>query len=203
MASLILPSTLSAQGALSVQGAARPDEGVPAIIVIPNVRIPSEGVITGGQPTPEALKSAAEHGYTTIVDLRGEGEDRGFDERALVESLGMRYVAIPISGASDLSEESARELAAALPSDGSGEGMIMVHCASGNRVGALFALKAHYVDGTPAEDALELGFDAGMTGLSDAIRDQLGLPAEAADAEQVKEGEASPSDDGASSDPGE
>jgi protein tyrosine phosphatase (PTP) superfamily phosphohydrolase (DUF442 family) len=163
-------------------GTLPPDEEAPPIIVIPNVRIPVEGVITGGQPTPEMLKSASGYGYSTIVDLRGEGEDRGFDERALVESLGMRYVSIPISGASDLTEEHARELDEALNSSGTDGGLIMVHCGSGSRVGALFALKAHYVDGVSPEEAIDFGVEAGMTTLSGAVRAELGLAPEVGEA---------------------
>jgi hypothetical protein len=57
----------------------------------------------------------------------------------------------------------------------------MVHCASGNRVGALLALRANRLEGASPEDALELGLDAGLTRLEPAVREALGLSEEAAE----------------------
>ena len=45
----------------------------------------------------------------------------------------------------------------------------MVHCASGNRVGAMLALKAAWIDGASPEEALQLGVDAGLTRLHDRV----------------------------------
>ena len=50
-----------------------------------------------------------------------------------------------------------------------------MHCASGNRVGGLFALKAFYVDGKTPEEALEIGRSAGMTRTEAVVRQELGL----------------------------
>jgi hypothetical protein len=41
----------------------------------------------------------------------------------------------------------------------------LVHCASGNRVGALFALKAHFVDGLSVPYSLAFGRTAGLDSL--------------------------------------
>jgi len=86
--------------------------------------------------------------------------------------LGMTYVSIPIAGAADISEENARRLAEVLDV---GADPVVVHCASGNRVGALFALKAYYVDGKTPEEALALGKAAGVTRLEPVVRQTLGL----------------------------
>jgi protein tyrosine phosphatase (PTP) superfamily phosphohydrolase (DUF442 family) len=50
---------------------------------------------------------------------------------------------------------------------------MIIHCASGNRVGALLALKAYYVDHASKEQALELGERAGLKGLKSAVDAQL------------------------------
>lgn len=136
-----------------------------------NGKAPFDGILTGGQPTTEQLKTLAGLGYKTVINLRGPGES-GSTDPALVESLGMTYVAIPIAGAGDVSEDNARKLAAAL---GTGADPVVVHCASGNRVGAIFALKAYYVDGATPEDALAIGQAAGVTRLEPVVRQQLGL----------------------------
>ena len=49
----------------------------------------------------------------------------------------------------------------------------MVHCASGNRVGALFALKAFHLEDADVESALASGREAGLTKLEETIRERL------------------------------
>lgn len=140
---------------------------------IRNVKTPLEGVTSGGQPTDNELRQAAELGYKTVVNLRTDGEEIPFDEPALVEELGMEYVRLPIAGAEGITSENAAALAAIL---NDAERPILLHCGSGNRVGALFALDAYDRLGKDAEAALQVGLDAGLTGLEPVVREKLGLP---------------------------
>ena len=71
-------------------------------IRVPNPCHPETDLLTGGQPSPDALEQASKAGYRTVVNLRGSGEAIGFDEEALVKKLGMKYVCIPIAGPADL-----------------------------------------------------------------------------------------------------
>jgi uncharacterized protein (TIGR01244 family) len=140
--------------------------------LLPNARRPAPNLLTGGQPSAEQLEALAAAGYTTIVDLRTEGEKGApSDEPERVEALGLSYVRIPVTGAAGLTEEKARELDAVLDS---AAGPAVVHCGSGNRVGALLALRAH-LDGATPEAALEHGLDAGLTRFEPAVRELLGL----------------------------
>lgn len=139
--------------------------------LLPKGRMPIDGVLTGGQPSPTQLETLAGLGYKTVINLRGSGE-RGSTDPAFVESLGMTYVSIPMTGADDVSEDNARKLAAAM---GNGDDPIVLHCASSNRVGALLAMKAYYVDGMSPDAALALGKEAGVTRLEPVVRQQLGL----------------------------
>jgi len=132
-----------------------------------------EAILVGGQPTPDQLERASELGYKTVINLR-RADEEGNTDPAQVESLGMSYIAIPINGAGDMTEEKARALAEALET---AESPVIVHCASGNRVGGLFAMKAYYVDGASPAEALRVGKAAGMTRLEPAVREKLGLPA--------------------------
>lgn len=136
-----------------------------------NGKAPFDDILTGGQPTPEQFQGLADLGYRTVINMRSTGES-GSTRASTVEALGMTYVALPIAGAQDVSEANARKLASALEAN---EHPVVVHCASGNRVGALFALKAYYVDGESAEDALAVGKAAGVTRLEPLVREQLGL----------------------------
>ncbi len=131
---------------------------------------PMTGVLAGGQPTAEMLVLAGDEGYKTVINLRDEGEP-GTGEQE-VEEAGLRYVSLPIAGAEGLTAENAHAFARVLAE---AELPAIVHCGSGNRVGALFALKAYFVDGVGAAEALELGRASGLTSLDSAVQVVLGL----------------------------
>ncbi|HEY1075594.1 MAG TPA: sulfur transferase domain-containing protein [Fontimonas sp.] len=139
---------------------------------IPNFLTPSTDISTGGRAQPADLQQAQAQGVQTVINLCPISEDPGFDEAALVASLGMEYVNIAIASAADLTPAKARELSAALAAR---RGPALVHCASGNRVGALFALKAHHVDGVAAEQAIEIGRAHGLKAMEPAVRQLLGI----------------------------
>jgi uncharacterized protein (TIGR01244 family) len=139
-------------------------------IDVPQYASPFDGVVTAGQPEPAQLEEAAEKGIKTVIDLRRPEEDRGYDEAALSEKLGMEYIQLPIAGGDDLTRENAEKLAEHLDE---AEGPFIVHCGSSNRVGALFALKAFYVDDADLATALEIGKKAGMTSLAETTRQRL------------------------------
>jgi len=140
-------------------------------IKIPKARVPFEGMLTGGQPTPEQLEQAAKMGFQTVINMRPVDEKGAIpDEADIVADLGMQYVYIPVKGAEDLTEENATRFAEALAEAGS---PLMIHCASGNRVGALFALKAVLTDGASVDEAMQIGVDTGVTRLESSIREIL------------------------------
>lgn len=181
IAPLLLLTLLAGVPALAGQATAAqtaPAQSAPSAApaveeLLPAARRPAPDLLTGGQPSAGQLEALAAAGYTTIVDLRAEGEKGApSDEPEQVESLGLSYVRIPVTGAADLTEEKARELDAVLDS---AAGPAVVHCATGNRVGALLALRAR-LDGAAPEAALEHGLDAGLTHLEPAVRELLGLP---------------------------
>ena len=132
-----------------------------------------EDSLAGGQPTADELAALAEQGFETVINLRMPDEDATTAEVA--EELGMNYVSLPIDGSAGLTEENAIAFAELL---GELEGPAVVHCGSGNRVGAMYALKAFYVDGMSSEEALAVGQEAGLTSLEDSVREQLGLTEE-------------------------
>ncbi|MGD8340069.1 MAG: sulfur transferase domain-containing protein [Gammaproteobacteria bacterium] len=136
---------------------------------IPNRAEPLAGITTGGQPSAEALAMIAEHGFAAVIDLRSAEEDRGFDEAATVEGLGMSYISLPVSGAGGISYENADALDRILSDI---DGPVLLHCASSNRVGALLALRAK-MHGADNEEALALGSDAGLTGLKPVVEGVL------------------------------
>lgn len=130
---------------------------------------PVDDLTSSGQPDAEKLALFAEAGYVAVVDLRGEGENRGLDEVSVVEGLGLDYVNLPVSGADSISWDNATKLRHILSSY---DGPVLVHCGSGNRVGALLALSKSQ-NGADDEEALAYGRAAGMTGLEPVVRSRL------------------------------
>jgi len=126
-------------------------------------------VVSSGQPSPAELEAKAEGGFVTIIDLRTEKEPRGFDEVQVVESLGMRYESLPIANAGDLNEENAERLGNLIDAS---DGPVLVHCASGNRVGALFAVLRR-LEGYSVEESIAYGRNLGMRSLEPAVLQRL------------------------------
>ena len=130
---------------------------------------PVNGITAAAQPDEAALEVCADAGYATVIDLRGTEEDRGFDEAAVVDDLGLHYVTLPIAGKDAISFDNARKLDGLLDEY---PGPVLVHCASSNRVGALLALRAS-LDGADDETALALGREGGLTSLEGIVRERL------------------------------
>jgi uncharacterized protein (TIGR01244 family) len=135
-------------------------------IVSGEVSLPESGAVSTAQPNVAALRVAADSGYVAVIDLRGGNEDRGLDEKAEVEALGMTYLSLPIVGEAAISFDNASELDRLLAGI---DGPVLLHCGSGNRVGALFALREK-LHGASDEAALEKGRAAGLTSLEDVVR---------------------------------
>ena len=139
-------------------------------IDIPNAQMPFPGILTGGQPSGQHLEQARDAGFKLVINTRGIGEPGTDIEPSYVEELGMSYLHLPVSGPADITVETAKALTDALES---AAGPVMVHCASGNRVGALFALKAFHIEGLSREDALTVGRSAGLTGMEPFVSSLL------------------------------
>ncbi|NOT30625.1 MAG: hypothetical protein HOP15_09290 [Planctomycetes bacterium] len=93
------------------------------------------GVFLASQPSAADFEQAKVGGVKTVINLRLDSEQSGFDERATVTGLGLAYVHLPWNGAEQLTDEvftRARELLS------TAERPLLVHCASANRVGALW-----------------------------------------------------------------
>lgn len=146
-------------------------DATPPLVPIPNARVTKEGLLIGGQPTPEQLLSIQEAGYRMVVTLRVDSEAGDEGEEATVERLGMKFVRIPVAGATGLTEENARALDNAL----GGEDLLpaVVHCASGQRVSALMGLKAFVVDRLSAAAAIDIAKQLGLTKLEPALRKRI------------------------------
>ena len=130
---------------------------------------PVNGITSSGQPGEEALRVFRDSGYTAIIDLRGESENRGLNEQAVVEELGMSYVPFPIEGRDAISFDAAERLNGLIEAQ---DGPVLIHCGSGNRVGAMLAL-IESLKGADDEAAIAIGKEGGLTRLEGVVRERL------------------------------
>jgi len=140
------------------------------LITIPNAQKLRPDLLTGGQPSEAQFLAAKEAGYQTVINLRGVGEPGTDTAPSMLAQAGVAYIHIPINGPGALTVDNAKLLDTALKENG---GPVMVHCASGNRVGALFALRAFHLEGHSLEEALNVGRSTGMTRMEPMVRQLL------------------------------
>ncbi len=139
------------------------------LINLPNFQVPFDSVLTGGQPTFDQIKQAAETGFKAVINLRTDKElPDPAQELTWVEGSGMKYFHIPVSVPEGLTPQKTKVFADVLSKPENYP--LIVHCKSGNRVGAMFALKAFHIDEMEIEEALLIGERAGLTKLAPTVK---------------------------------
>ena len=113
-------------------------------------------IATAGVLKDGAVPRLKTLGFATVVDLRGPDEGTAVEKKA-VGDAGIRYVNIPVRGA----PTDAQVTAFARVVEDAQNTPLLVHCASGNRVGAMWALYRAQ-KGAPAAVALEEGRAIGL-----------------------------------------
>jgi protein tyrosine/serine phosphatase len=120
---------------------------------IPNAGKVTDVLYRGAQPKEVGLSELKMLGITTIVDLRGEDRDKVAWERKHAESLGMRFVHIPVSGWSPPTDEQVAQFLSLLR-DNPGQ-KIFVHCRFGeDRTSVFIAAYRIASEKWPAEQAI-------------------------------------------------
>lgn len=141
----------------------------PSPIAIPNARF-YQGYVLGGLPSESDLDTAMAAGFESAMSLMTNDEEGGPELARYGASKGLRYLRFTIAGEDDLNESMAWQFA-------STESMLgkpaIIHCASGQRVAAIFALRAYFVDERSAEEALAIGDALGMGEFADHVRQEL------------------------------
>lgn len=111
------------------------------------------------QPSAEDYKALKDLGIKTVIDLRLEQENRGFNEKETIESLGMAYVALPWNGADQLTDEKLDTMRKLLRE---AERPLLMKCGSSNRVGAGWLAYRVLDQGVAVETALAEAKVVGM-----------------------------------------
>jgi uncharacterized protein (TIGR01244 family) len=128
-------------------------------------------VACGGATETSALEGLKADGFKAVINLR-QATERGanIDEnRARAEALGLKYLHIPFNGGAPEARTFDDFLAAI--ADTSNQ-PVYVHCASAQRVGAVWLAKRVLQDGWTVEKATE---EAKLIGLSSAPLEQFAL----------------------------
>jgi uncharacterized protein (TIGR01244 family) len=128
-------------------------------------------VACGGATETAALEGLKADGFKAVINLR-QATERGanIDEnRARAEALGLKYIHIPFNGAAPEAKTFDDFLAAVADTS---HQPVYVHCASAQRVGAVWLAKRVLQDGWAVEKATE---EARLIGLSSAPLEQFAL----------------------------
>lgn len=130
----------------------RPEPLVPAPVgSLANLQACGE-LYMGGQPTEGDLESLAGRGVRRVINLRKDGEFKDYDERARAEALGLEYVSLQFSTPEELTDDVLARSRSLLSQSGSTG--TLLHCGSGNRVGALWLAHRTLDEGVAWEKAL-------------------------------------------------
>jgi protein tyrosine/serine phosphatase len=130
---------------------------------VPNSGKINEHLYRGAQPRDPGLLELKKIGITTIVDLRGEDPKKSGWEEKRAESLGIRFVHIPVNGWSPPTNEQVAQFLS-LFRDNPQE-KVFVHCRFGDdRTGVFVASYRMAFEKLPAAQALKEMYYFGFNG---------------------------------------
>jgi len=133
------------------------------IPAIPNSGKVNDHFYRGAQPKSQGLAELKKLGINTVVDLRLEDPAKILWERQQVESLGMHFVHIPVSGWSPPTNEQVVQFLSLFHDDPAQK--IFVHCHYGeDRTGVFVATYRMAVEKWPTEQALKEMYFFGFNG---------------------------------------
>lgn len=162
---VVFPIHVFAQTAPSTQPIAQPAYGQKLHIAgIHNAGKITDVLYRGAQPKEIGFSELKLLGISTIVDLRGEDRDKIAWDKKHAESLGMRFVHIPVSGWSPPTDEQVVQFLS-LFRDSPGQ-RIFVHCRFGDdRTGVFVATYRMALEKWSSEEAMKEMYFFGFNGL--------------------------------------
>ena len=130
---------------------------------LPNGGRVNDVLYRGAQPHPVGMQELKKLGVTTIVDLRGENPGLRDSEREQAESLGIRFVSIPVSGWAPPSNDQVAQFLALFRNNRKEK--VFVHCRFGDdRTGVFVATYRMAYEGWPATQAMNEMYFFGFNG---------------------------------------
>lgn len=170
---LLFSGLLALAGALHApaQGGQAPTMTKETLSGVVNYTRVEPAIGCAGAVTVEAIPAIKAQGFKSIVNLRLAHEPGANIDasRAAAEAAGLRYIHLPFDGSAPDPAVFDRFMAAAADP---ANAPMFVHCASANRVGAVWLVKRVRQDGWPVDRALE---EATAIGLSNPALKQFTL----------------------------
>lgn len=119
-------------------------------------------VACGGATDVTALDQLEKDGFTSVINLR-QASERGAnvdESRARAEAIGLKYFHLPFSGGNP--DPAVVDRFLDVVSDTANQ-PVFIHCASANRVGAMWLVKRVLQDGWSVEKATEEAHAIGLS----------------------------------------
>lgn len=135
VASLLLVACAHSKGAAAPAPRPAPVPVQPAALGALKKVSTSGDIWLAGQPSAEDLTLLPGLGVKTVINLRPAKEQVDLDEKAQVEGLGLTYVNVPFGSPAELDDGIFAELRRLLATT---DQPFLLHCASANRVGAVW-----------------------------------------------------------------
>ena len=152
---------------LSVQAA----EISPELSAVKNISHPTSNRYGAGQPEAESFSAFAAAGVKHVINFRPPTETPNMNEAAIVTRAGMAYYNVPISGGADLTRDKGVLVDKILSQIG--DEPALLHCSSGNRVGAIMTLRAAWLKGASKAEAIAIGKSWGLTRMQPVVEKVL------------------------------
>ncbi|MGB0952515.1 MAG: beta-lactamase hydrolase domain-containing protein [Planctomycetota bacterium] len=141
----------------------------PTMVDIPNYTILSQQVAGGGFITAEQVATLPGKGYTTVINLQYERESGVAAEIAAAEAAGLQYVSVPVGGG-NFTLEHAKQVSDAIAQ---APGHVLLHCRSGGRVSAVWALTRALDEGLTPEEAAVVAAEEGCRPIPESMVERV------------------------------
>jgi uncharacterized protein (TIGR01244 family) len=152
----------------------------------PNSSSYASKVYFAGQPEQADFAEYAKLGVKVVINLRmpAEMEKVSFNEAEAAKAAGLEYVSVPF-GSTPVTDANLAKIYPYLAKAGENNNeennnKVLLHCASSNRAGMVWALFRGTVENLKPEEAIAEGKLAGLKSLEKSAREKLDAAAAAA-----------------------
>jgi len=171
MKNMIIKSALTLFVMMSFGWYAQAEDISASLKDVKSIRHPATNRYSSGQPEPDSFSNFAQAGVQHVINLRPPAETPDINEAALVTKAGMAYYNVPISGANDLTRDNVVLIDKILQKIDNESALL--HCSSSNRVGAIMALRAAWLENATSDEAIKIGKQWGLTQLQPSVEKLL------------------------------
>jgi uncharacterized protein (TIGR01244 family) len=137
----------------------------PTTLPIVNFAALSGTVVGGGALDASVVATLPNLGFSTIINLQHAEEDGVAAEAEAAAAVGLDYISLPMGGL-DFTREQALTVAETV---NNAEGFVVLHCRSGARVTAIWALAEALDHNLSAEEAADIARNHGCREIPESM----------------------------------